>query len=157
MWKSLVLIVAATAIGVTPVAMNTNAGQAAKPAQKTAKAAEEEPAKPAAEAMDKAKKLYAIDCALCHGDKGTGDTDVAKEMKLTIPSFGDPKALEGMTDQQIFDLIRKGKDQMPSEAEARAKDDEVRGLVAYVRKLAKENPGAAPAAAPAEAAPQSQQ
>ncbi|HWA93695.1 MAG TPA: cytochrome c [Terracidiphilus sp.] len=158
MWKSVLLIAAATAFGVAPVAMQTNAGQTAKHTQKSAaKASAEEPANASADAkadaMDKAKKLYEIDCALCHGDKGTGDTDIAKEMKLAIPAFGDPTTVAKMTDQQIFDLIRKGKDKMPPEAEARAKDNEIHDLIAYVRQLAKDNPVTTPAAPP-EAAPQ---
>ncbi len=160
MWKSVLLIAAATAFGMAPVALQTNAGQTAKHTQKSAaKAASEESAKASGEAnadtLEKGKKLYEMDCALCHGEKGMGNTDIAKEMKLDIPAYGDPKAVASMTDQQIFDLIRKGKDKMPPEAEARAKDDEVHALVAYVRQLAKDNPATTPAApaAPAEAAP----
>ncbi|MDE3199610.1 MAG: cytochrome c [Acidobacteriota bacterium] len=160
MWKSLLLIAAATSFGLAPVAMNSNAGQAAKHTQKSAAKAEaEQQASANAEAMDKAKKLYEMDCALCHGDKGLGDTDIAKEMKLTLLPYGDPKAVAAMSDQEIFDLIRKGKDKMPPEAQARAKDDEVHDLIKYVRQLAKDNPATAPAApaAPAEPAQQSPQ
>ncbi|MDE3188092.1 MAG: cytochrome c [Acidobacteriota bacterium] len=106
-----------------------------------------------AQAMDKAKKLYAIDCALCHGDKGDGKTDVARDMQLTLSDWTDPKVLAGKQDQELFDMIRKGKDKMPPEAEGRATDDEVKHLIKYIRSMAVQQPaapaGAAPAAEPA--------
>jgi hypothetical protein len=58
----------------------------------------------------------------------------------------DPKSLAGKTDQQLFDAIRKGSGKMPPEEDSRAKNDEVRDLVIYIRKFAKDQPaGAAPA------------
>jgi cytochrome c5 len=106
------------------------------------------------EAQAKAKKLYNLDCALCHGATGDGKTDLAKDMQLNMLDWTDPKTLASMSDQQIFDAIRKGKGKMPPEDEARAKNDEVRNLVQYIRKMANEAgpPVAAPAAAPAPAA-----
>ena len=108
--------------------------------------------KPTADTMAKARKVYELDCAMCHGAAGDGKTDIAKEMSLTLMDWTDPKSLAGKTDQQLFDEIRKGSGKMPPEDKARAKDDEVTGLVQYIRKFAKEgSPSAAPAAAPAEA------
>ncbi len=106
-----------------------------------------------AQAMAQAKKVYAIDCALCHGNNGDGKTDVAKDMQLTLDDWTDPKTLSGKTDQELFDIIRKGKDKMPPEGAARAKDDEVKNLIAYIRSLSKQQPAAPaePAAAPATA------
>ena len=103
----------------------------------------------------KAKKLYDLDCALCHGATGDGKTDLGKDMQLNMLDWTDPKALASWSDQAIFDAIRKGKGKMPPEDSSRAKDDEVKALVNYVRHLAKDQaaPAAQPAAAPA--APQS--
>ena len=98
------------------------------------------------EAMTKVKKVYNMDCALCHGATGDGKTDLAKDMQLTLLDWTDPKALAGQTDQQLFDTIRKGKGKMPPEEESRAKNGEVRDLVNYIRTLAKEG-SATPAAA----------
>jgi hypothetical protein len=76
-------------------------------------------------------------------------------MQLNMLDWTDPKALASWSDQAIFDAIRKGKGKMPPEDSSRAKDDEVKALVTYVRHLAKDQaaPAAQPAAAPA--APQS--
>ena len=49
-------------------------------------AAGQAPASPAANArstaavQEKAKKIYAVDCALCHGENGNGKTDIAQDM-----------------------------------------------------------------------------
>lgn len=103
------------------------------------------------EVLAKAKKVYNMDCALCHGAAGDGKTDLAKDMQLTMEDWTDPKSLSGQTDQQIFDTIRKGKGKMPAEDESRAKNDEVHALVMYIRTFAKE--GAASPATPTTSQP----
>jgi cytochrome c5 len=97
------------------------------------------------------KELYKIDCALCHNENGDGKTDLAKGMELTLNDFTDPKTLQGMTDDQLFDLIRKGKDKMPGEDSSRAKNDEIKGLIEYVRSFSKNAPAATPASTPTPA------
>jgi mono/diheme cytochrome c family protein len=106
------------------------------------------------EATAKAKKMYEMDCALCHGSNGDGKTDLAKDMQLTLLDWTDPKSLSTMSDQALYDAIRKGKGKMPPEDDARAKNDEVRNLVTYIRKFGKDQPAtsaapAAPASQPA--------
>lgn len=100
------------------------------------------------ESMTKAKKVYDLDCALCHGAAGDGKSDLAKDMSLSLLDWTDPKSLAGKSDQDLFNEIRKGSGKMPPEDAARAKDDEVRNLVQYIRKFAKTQ-SAAPAEAPA--------
>ena len=95
------------------------------------------PVKATPESQAKAKKTYGFDCAMCHGDNGNGKTDLAKDMQLTLADLTDSKSLAGKSDGDIFDLIRKGKDKMPPEEPARAKDDDVWNLVIYIRGLAK--------------------
>jgi hypothetical protein len=73
-------------------------------------------------------------------------------MQLTMLDWTDPKSLAGMSDQAIFDAIRKGKGKMPPEDDARAKNDEIKGLVAYIRKFAREQT-ASPVAQPPAATP----
>lgn len=115
-------------------------------------------AKQSPDAHAKAKKLFEQDCALCHGSAGDGKTDLAKDMQLNLLDWTDPKALSNMSDQVLFDAIRKGKGKMPPEDEARASNENVHNLVAYIRKMAKDQPAATaapavqPAAEPAPAA-----
>lgn len=108
------------------------------------------------ETLTKAKKVYNMDCALCHGAAGDGKTDLAKDMQLNLTDWTDPKTLSGQSDDALFDIIRKGKGKMPPEETGRATNDEVRGMVLYIRKFAKEGTAPAtpateqPAAAPAQ-------
>ena len=123
-----------------PAAQTPTPATAAAPGPKN-------PIKPTAESQAKAKKMYGFDCALCHGAAGDGKTDLAKDMQLTMSDLTDPKALADKSDAQIFDVIRKGKDKMPPEEAARAKDEDVWNMVTYVRSLSKNSSSAA--AAPA--------
>lgn len=100
---------------------------------------------------EKAKQVYKVDCAVCHGDNGNGKTDLAESMNLTLADWTDPKSLGGVQDKELFDAIRKGKgEKMPPEDVSRAKDDEIWALVAYIRGFSKGQPSAPAPAAPAQ-------
>lgn len=114
---------------------------ASSPQQPTA-AAPANTAKSTPASRERAKGLYARDCALCHGDNGNGKSDLAKDMQLTLGDWTDPKTLAATTDKEMFDAIRNGKGKMPAEGAARATDDEVQGLIAYIRGMSKEQPPA---------------
>lgn len=93
------------------------------------------PVKPTPELMAKAKKMYSIDCAMCHGENGDGKGDMAADLK-NVTDFTKPDALKDRTDGELFHIIRKGKGDMPLEGD-RAKDDDVWNLVNYIRAFAK--------------------
>jgi mono/diheme cytochrome c family protein len=95
------------------------------------------PVKPTAESQAKAKSLYRMDCAMCHGDNGNGKTDLATSMELTLDDWTDPKALTGKEDWEMFNIIRVGKGKMPPESKGRATDSEVWNLVIYIRSFSK--------------------
>jgi high-affinity iron transporter len=114
-----------------------------------AQEAQKVPVKVTSESQAKAKKLYAMDCALCHGATGDGKTDIAKDMQLTMVDWTDMKTLANLENQDLFKTIRNGKGKMPAEDAGRAKDDEVWNLVVYVRSLGKVQPAGLPDAAPA--------
>jgi cytochrome c len=109
------------------------------------------PVKPTAESQAKAKTLYQIDCALCHGDRGNGKTDIATSMELKMDDWTNPANLANKTDGDLFTVIRNGKDKMPPEAEGRARDSDVWNIVIYIRSFSKGQP--MPVAAPAAPAP----
>jgi mono/diheme cytochrome c family protein len=109
------------------------------------------PVKPTNASLDKAKKLYNVDCAVCHGENGNGKTDLATSLNVTLGDWTDPKVLAAKSDQELFDAIRKGKgEKMPAEDASRAKNDDVWGLINYLRGFSKNQP-AVPVAAPAAA------
>ena len=111
------------------------------------------PVKPTAESLAKGKEFYQIDCSMCHGDNGSGKTDLATSMNLTMDDWTNPATLANKTDADLFTIIRNGKgDKMPPEAEGRAKDTEVWDLILYIRTFSKGHI-ASPIAPPAPAAP----
>ena len=94
----------------------------------------QETPKPTSEAISRAKKLYGFDCAVCHGAKGDGKGDMSADFPGKIRDWTNPDSLKDFTDQQLFDIIKDGKGDMPPEGK-RAKTDEIRGLVSVVRSF----------------------
>jgi cytochrome c5 len=131
--SSVILFEVAATPAPNPGRMPQEPATAQAPAASSAK----NPVKPTAESQAKAKKMYGYDCEMCHAANGNGKTDLATSMGMTLTDLSDPKTLSGKSDQELFDLIRKGKDKMPPEEAARAKDDDVWNLVIYIRGLAK--------------------
>lgn len=144
MLKPFLLLSAASLFVVAPALAVAGGSQDAAPVPASAAShtGAPNPIKPTADSQAKAKALYAIDCAMCHGDNGNGQTDLAKSMSLASVDFTDPKTLAGKADGDLFDIIRNGKDKMPPEAAGRAHDEMVWNLIIYIRKLAGGPPAA---------------
>jgi len=71
---------------------------------------------------------YKAKCAMCHGPDGKGG-------KMGTRDFASPE-VKAETDAQLADIVTKGKGKMPAYG-GKLKDDEIKGLVTYVRSLAK--------------------
>lgn len=98
------------------------------------------PVKPTAESQAKAKGVYQMDCAICHGDNGNGQTDLSKSMSLTLDDWTNPATLATKTDPELFNIVRNGKDKMPPEEAGRANDAQVWNLIIYIRSFSKGQP-----------------
>lgn len=96
------------------------------------------PVKPTPAVLAAAKKTWGIDCAMCHGADGSGNGDLAGDMKLKLLDYRDPDALKNMTDGELYWIIEKGKGQMTGEGD-RVKQPEIWGLVLYVRSMSKKS------------------
>jgi len=94
------------------------------------------PVKPTAESQARAAATYKIDCAMCHGTDGNGKGDLVADMGLKMQDLRDPSTLQGMSDKDLYILIRDGKGKMPAEGD-RAKPDDVWNLVILIRSFAK--------------------
>jgi mono/diheme cytochrome c family protein len=94
------------------------------------------PVKASPESLARAKKWWALDCAMCHGTSGDGKSTLAADMKLKLVDFTDPNTLKDRTDGEIFYIIKNGHQDMPPEGD-RIKPEENWDLVNYVRSLAK--------------------
>ncbi|MGC2401829.1 MAG: cytochrome c [Acidobacteriaceae bacterium] len=92
------------------------------------------PVKPAPESLARGKKIYGYECALCHGDDGSGNGDLASKMKTKMADLRDPTALKSYTDGQIYAIINQGKGEMEGEG-ARVKPEDTWSLVNYVRSM----------------------
>ena len=134
MLKPILLLSAACMFALSPALVNGAQDNATAPGPSHAGASN--PVKSTPESLAKAKGLYQIDCAMCHGDNGNGQTDLAKSMSLNMPDFTNGKSMSAKADGDLFDIIRNGKDKMPPEAAGRANDNMVWNLITYIRKMA---------------------
>jgi mono/diheme cytochrome c family protein len=94
--------------------------------------------------VERGKKVYMTQCAICHGDKGDGKGDLATEMKLNLPDFTKPDALAQRTDGELFVIVTTGKDPMPSQ-KGRMTDTHLWNVVNYLRALGGKVPAKATA------------
>ena len=87
------------------------------------------------EAIESGKSLYGSQCAMCHGARGDGKGDVAAAVKMTMPSFADPKVQAKRTDGELFYIMTQGHGDMPGEK--RLVDQNKWEIVRYLRTLSK--------------------
>ena len=86
-----------------------------------------------------AKATYEASCLKCHGAEGKGDTKIGQ--KLGVKDFTDAKVQADMKDDAATKAIKEGvKDadgkilMKPADG---LSDDDIKGLVAYIRTLKK--------------------
>jgi cytochrome c1 len=89
--------------------------------------------------VQRGKKIYKTQCALCHGEKGDGKGELAGDMKLNLPDFTNPDTLKDRTDGELFAIIGAGKEPMPGQA-GRMPDPQRWNLVNYLRALSGKEP-----------------
>jgi mono/diheme cytochrome c family protein len=140
-FKATLVLLGSLSLGLLVSAQQTPATQnaataAAIPAEAVKQA---NPVKSSAESLDRARKWWAMDCAMCHGKDGNGKGETASDMKLTMSDFTDPATLKGRTDGELFYVIKNGNNDMPPEGD-RVKVQQNWDLVNYVRWLAKKRP-----------------
>ena len=86
-------------------------------------------------AAEDAAKIFAKSCAPCHGKDGAPSAVFAKQ---GVRSFKDAAWQKAATDAQVEKSIREGKKgTMMASFEKQFSGEEIKGLVAYVRKLGK--------------------
>ncbi len=93
---------------------------------------------PGVQAQD-AKELYVKTCNMCHGPTGKGDGPAGKMLKPPPADFA--AVLKGKADADISKIIKEGgkavgkSPAMPAFG-TRLKDDQIQGLVEYIKGLA---------------------
>ena len=81
-----------------------------------------------------AAALFKSKCAACHGPDGKGATAMGK--KLGVKDFHSAEVAK-MSDADLFDITKKGKNKMPA-YDKKLTDDQIKELITYVRTLGKE-------------------
>jgi cytochrome c553 len=87
---------------------------------------------------DDSKALYTKECAKCHGEDGKGDTKMGK--KLGAKDYTDAKVQAELKDDAAVKAIKEGlkKDDKTLMKPAEGlTDDQIKGLVAYIRTFKK--------------------
>jgi cytochrome c6 len=81
-------------------------------------------------AQDDTAALYKSKCQICHGADGKGSP---VGQKLGVKDFHSPEIAK-MSDAELFDVTKKGKDKMPG-YDKKLTDDQIKGLIKYIRAL----------------------
>lgn len=89
--------------------------------------------------VERGKKIYATQCAMCHGEKGDGKGDLAEDMKLSLPDFTKTDSLTKRTDGELFTIIKQGSQTMPGQGD-RMKELHTWEIVNYLRSLSGKAP-----------------
>ena len=82
-------------------------------------------------AQDDPAAMYKSKCQVCHGADGKGDTPAGK--KVGAKDFHSPEVAK-MSDTELFEITKKGKDKMPA-YDKKLTDDQIKALIKYVRSL----------------------
>jgi len=85
-------------------------------------------------AQKSAKQIYLDKCSVCHGEDGRGRT--ARGKKLKVKDIASP-GIRRMPDDQLHQVVLKGKGQNMDGYEKELGPDTSKKLVAYMRSLAK--------------------
>lgn len=75
-------------------------------------------------------------CAPCHGPKGLGNGPAAAAFKPPPANYTDPDGVAKLTDDQLIEVITKGRGSMPAWGPILSQDQIV-ALVAYIRALSR--------------------
>lgn len=105
-------------------------------APETAKAVEN-PISTETKAVETGKKLFAQQCATCHGNSGKGDGPAGKYLGKPLPDFTTAEFQE-QTDGEIFWKITTGKAPMPT-FEKMLTDEQRWQVINFIRSLSTED------------------
>jgi cytochrome c6 len=81
-----------------------------------------------------AATLFKTKCAACHDADGSGSGSMGKQLGVTDLRAD---AVQKQTDAQLNDSITNGKGKKMPAYKGKLTDDQIKGLVGYIRELAK--------------------
>jgi mono/diheme cytochrome c family protein len=145
MWRLFIVLVMLPLLTASSPAQETKTEQGKAPVEQEVSpdiVNRKNPVAPSATSIAEGKKLFTIDCVMCHGKEGDGKGELAVSKKLSLPDYRDETAMKKFTDGELFDIITNGKGEMPAEGK-RATPEQIWNLVNYVRSLAQGKPSPA--------------
>jgi mono/diheme cytochrome c family protein len=83
---------------------------------------------------DDAASVYKAKCAICHAPDGSGDCVMGK--KLGAKDLRSDE-IQKKSDAELTDLITNGVGKTMPAYKGKLTDDQIKGLVAYIRSIAK--------------------
>jgi mono/diheme cytochrome c family protein len=81
------------------------------------------------------QELYTKHCVICHGEDGTGKTDLGSG--LGARDFNDKKFQAGITDEQIIEQITNGTEDKMFPFRDKLSSEEMHALVPVIRAFGK--------------------
>ena len=84
--------------------------------------------------VERGKKLFQTQCAMCHGEKGDGKGELVEDLKIQPPNFTKRETLEKRTDGELFAIIETGSGVMPGQSK-RMRDLHKWEMINYIRAL----------------------
>jgi mono/diheme cytochrome c family protein len=97
------------------------------------------PEKSAPESIAKGKEIFTKTCVVCHGDKGDGKGPAGAALNPPPANFTDKKAMDTMTDGELFWKMSKGDGSAMASYEKQISETDRWNLVNYIRTF---SPGA---------------
>lgn len=101
--------------------------------------ARKNPAKFNTVSVERGKRIYTTQCAMCHGEKGDGKGDVVEEMKISPPDFTKAGFLDKRTDGELYAILGVGSETMPGQG-TRMSETHKWNIVNYLRALSGKQP-----------------
>jgi cytochrome c oxidase cbb3-type subunit III len=88
-----------------------------------------------------AADLYALNCASCHGPRGGGDGPLSAGLSPQPAKHADGSYMNALSNEHLFKVVKEGgaavgKSAMMAPWGTSMSDDEIHGLVAFLRSLA---------------------
>lgn len=125
---------------IAPRLARANASAAASPSASVAAPAPSEASSSEA-AVRPAADLYSLNCASCHGPRGGGDGPLSAGLVPKPAKHADGSYMNALSNEHLFKVVKEGgaavgKSAMMAPWGASMSDEEIHGLVSFLRSLA---------------------
>jgi len=93
------------------------------------------PVPSSAKSIEQGQRLFASQCAMCHGKTGDGSGDLAVRLKMVVPDFSSEEKQKARTDGELFYILTEGHGRMQGQGD-RLSEEWRWDLVNAIRSMA---------------------